>query len=87
MARARPIRLSYLLIAAFAAACGGGGGGGGGGNTKALTGTGSLGAIIGATCRIAAANNPNVPLSSAVTDSRGVVDSNLPHQAEPRTPC
>ncbi len=83
MARARPIRLSYLLIAAFAAACGGGGGGGGGGNTKALTGTGSLGAIIGATCRIAAANNPNVQLSSAVTDSRGVVNFNLPNNTGP----
>lgn len=66
-------RLLSAIMAGSAlalAACGGGGGGGGT-SGKFIDGTASLGALINATCRIAAANNPGTTLTTARTDSRG----------------
>lgn len=71
--------LTVALAAALTIACGGGSSEpSGGSNTKTLTGTGSLGALIGADCDVASANNPGASVASGTTDSNGILAVEVP---------
>lgn len=70
-------------VALVAAACGGSNGGGRSVPIKTVSATSSLGAIVGASCTIAPANNPANILDTGTTNTSGLVSWDVPESTGP----